>query len=118
MEQTLRIPFPFESCMSSVACDMEEVSSESLRKMHDKEEITPEASWTAVTKGKGKEVWRLEPEGETETPEVTVWWNEAEGVSVNLEGESHQGQTQVKILEGKEKRQVKRVRRLKSSKGK
>ena len=60
MEQTLRIHFPFESCMSSVACDMEEVSSESLRKMHDKEEITPEASWTAVTKGKGKEVWRLE----------------------------------------------------------
>ena len=37
---------------------------------------------------------------------------------MNLEGESHQGQTQVKILEGKEKRQVKRVRRLKSSKGK
>ena len=26
---------------------------------------------SAVTKGKGKEVWRLEPEGEAENPEVT-----------------------------------------------
>ena len=44
----------FESCSSSMACDMEEVSSESSRKMEDKEETTSEASWTAVTRGKGK----------------------------------------------------------------
>ena len=47
-----------------MACDMEEAGSESSRKMKDKEETTSEVSWTAVTKGKEKEVWRLEPEGE------------------------------------------------------
>ena len=46
----------FESCSSSMACDMEEVSSESSKKMKDMDEITSEASWTAVTKGKEKEV--------------------------------------------------------------
>ena len=46
----------FESCSFSMACDMEEVNSESSRKMQDKEETTSEASWTAVTKGKGNEV--------------------------------------------------------------
>ena len=73
----------FESCRSSVVGDMVEVSSESSRKMQDKEETTPEASWTAVTDRKEKDGWRLEPEGETETPEVIVMWNEAEGVLVN-----------------------------------
>ena len=52
-----------ESCSSSMAGDMEEVCSESSRKMKDMEETTSEASWTTVTKGKGTEVWRLEPEG-------------------------------------------------------
>ena len=67
---------------------MEEVCSKSSRKMQDKEETTSEASWTAVTKVKEKDVLRLELEGEAEKPEVTVLWNEAEGVSVNPEGES------------------------------
>ena len=52
-----------EPCSSSMAGDMEEVSSESSRKMKDMEETTPEAWWKNVTKGKGQEVWRLEPEG-------------------------------------------------------
>ena len=39
----------FELSRSSVVDDMEEVSSESSRKMQDKEETTPEASWAAVT---------------------------------------------------------------------
>ena len=39
-----------ESCSSSIACDMEDVGSESSRKMREKEESTSEASWTAVTK--------------------------------------------------------------------
>ena len=42
------------SCSSSNACDIEEVSSESLKKMKDTDEITSEASWTAVTKEKEK----------------------------------------------------------------
>ena len=83
----------FESCSSSMSCDMEEVSSESSKMMKDVEETTSEASWTAVTKGKGKELWRLDPEGEAEKPEVTVLWNEAEGVSVNPEGKFHHEQT-------------------------
>ena len=55
----------FESCSLSMTCDMEEVCSESSRKMQemqDKEKTTFEASWTAVTKGKEQKVWRLEPE--------------------------------------------------------
>ena len=48
-----------ESC--SLSREKEEASSESSRKMQDKEETTSEASWTAVTKGQKKEVWRLEP---------------------------------------------------------
>ena len=59
----------FESCRSSVTDDMEEVSSESSKKMED---TTPDGSWAAVTGRKEKEGWRLEPEGETETPEVIV----------------------------------------------
>ena len=43
-----------ESCSSSMACDMEEVGSESSRKMRDKEGTTSEASWTAVTQAKEK----------------------------------------------------------------
>ena len=86
----------FESCRSSVVDDMEEVSSESSRKMQDKEEATPEASWVAVTGRKEKEGWRLEPEGETETPEVIVLWSEAEGVPANVDGESHHERAQAK----------------------
>ena len=45
-----------------MACDMEEVSSESSkRRMKDMDETTSEASWTAVTKGKEREVWSLKP---------------------------------------------------------
>ena len=83
----------FESYSSSLACDMEEVSSESLRKMQDKEETTSEASWTAVTRGKGKDAWRLEPEGEEEKPEVTVLWNEAEGGRADTSKHHEKGKT-------------------------
>ena len=53
----------FESFSSSMACDMEEMSSESSEKMKDMDETTPEASWTAVTKGKEQQPWSLEPVG-------------------------------------------------------
>ena len=49
-----------------------------------------------------KEEGRLEPEGETETPEVTVLWNEAEGVDVNPEGEKPlRADTSKRYWEGK-----------------
>ena len=57
--------------------------------MKDMEETKSEASWTTVTKGKEKEVWRLEREGEAEKPEAIGLWREVKGVSVNPEGESH-----------------------------
>ena len=53
-----------ESYLSSLTCDMEEACFESSRKMQDMEGTTYENSWTAVTRGKEEEVWRLEPEGE------------------------------------------------------
>ena len=37
-----------------------------------------------------------EPEGETETLEVIVLWNEADGVSVNPEGEAPRADTSKK----------------------
>ena len=75
--------------------------------MQDKEETSSEASWTAVTKGKETEVWRLEPEGEAERLESTVPWNGVEGVSVNLEGESSHGQERAKIVSEGKKSQTK-----------
>ena len=86
-----------ESCSPSMACDMDEAGSESSRKMKDKEETTSEASWTAVTKGKEKKVWRLESEGEAEKPEATAQWSGVKGVCVNPEGESCHGQAQAKM---------------------
>ena len=80
-----------ESCSSSMACVMEEAGSEFSRKMKDKEETT------AVTKGKEKEVWRLEPEGEAEKPEATARWSGVKGVSVSPGGESRHGQARAKM---------------------
>ena len=62
----------FEPCRSSVVDDMEEVSSESSRKMQDKEETTPEASWAAVTGRKEKEEWRLERDGHGDAGSRTI----------------------------------------------
>ena len=64
----------FESCRSSVVDDMEEVSSESSRKMQDEQEATSEASWN-VKGSKEEDGWRLEPDGETETPDVIVFFD-------------------------------------------
>ena len=72
----------FESCRSSAVDHMEEKSPESPRKMQDEQEAMIETSWNA-TRGRGEDGWRLEPEGETGTPEVIVLWNEAEGVPAN-----------------------------------
>ena len=60
----------FESCSFSMACDMEEVCSESSKKMKDVDETTSEA------RGKEKEVRRLEPEGEAEKPEARGLWGD------------------------------------------
>ena len=86
-----------ELCAPSRACDREEVVSDSWRTMQEREETMSEASWIAMTKGKGKETWRLEPEGEAERQEATVPWNVAEGFSVNPQGEGRHEQVRAKI---------------------
>ena len=65
---------------------MEEVSSESSKKMKDMEETTSEASWTTVTKGKEKGVWSLEPEGEAEKLGAIDPGSEVKCFSVNPDG--------------------------------
>ena len=69
-----------------MAGDTEEECSESSRKMKDMEETTSGASWTAAIKGKEKEVWRLEPEGEAEEPEATGLGSEVKDFFVEKEG--------------------------------
>ena len=66
---------------------IEEVCSESSRKMKDMEDTTSEASWNTVKKGK-QDVWRPELEGEAVKPEAIGLVNEVKDVSVNPEGES------------------------------
>ena len=81
-ERTYRTFSPFESCRSSAVDYIKEISPESPRKMQDEQEPTSEASWNA--KRGEEDGWRLEPEGETETPETIVFfWNEVEGVPVD-----------------------------------
>ena len=46
---------------------IEETGPESPRKMQDVQVVVSETSWNA-TRGKEEDGWRLEPEGETETP--------------------------------------------------
>ena len=65
--------------------------------MQDKEKTTSEGLWTAVTKGKEKKVWRLEPEGEAERPDARVPGNGVEGVSVTPEGQGRHGKVRAKI---------------------
>ena len=65
-----------------------------------------------MTKGKGKYAWRLERDGEAEKLEVTVLWNEAEGVSVNPEGESHHEQSRAKVTRREREDQAKIGRKV------
>ena len=53
-----------------------------------------EAMWDETKKEEAEGEWRLELEGETETREIIVVLHEAEGVSVNLNGEGHHERAQ------------------------
>ena len=61
--------------------------------------------------------WRLEPEGETETPETVVLWSEVEGVFGNPDGEGRHDRVQVKSFgmeseaPGEEGEEVKSLKR-------
>ena len=84
-----------ESCRPSAVDFVEEISPESPREMQDEQEVTSETSWNA-TRGKDVDEWRLEPEGETETPETKALWNSVEGVPGYPDGEGRHERVQVK----------------------
>ena len=71
--------------------------SDARDKVKDTDETTSEASWTAVTRGKEKEVWSLEREGEAEKPEATGLGSEVKGISVNPEVESRHRDVRAKM---------------------
>ena len=77
----LQHPTSSEPCRPSVVDYDEEMALEPPRKR-------PE--WEA--RGREKNAWRLEPEGETEVPETVI---------VDFNGEGHQGRGQVKTTEVK-----------------
>ena len=51
---------------------------------------------TEWTEARGREAWRLEPEGETEMRETGVVADGVDGINVDLNGEGHQERGQVK----------------------
>ena len=46
----------------------------------------------------GEEAWRLEPEGETEVPEIIIVSDAVESSKVDLDGKSHHEQAEAIIL--------------------
>ena len=94
-EADLQDLLSFELCRSSAVDHIEEISPESPRKVQDEQEVTSEASWTA-TGGKEEDGRRLEPEGETETPETKVLWTVVEGVPGYPDGEGRHERVQVR----------------------
>ena len=74
---------------------MEETSPEAPRKMQDKQVVTREG-FVECDGGKEEDGWRLEPEGETKTPETKVLWNGVEGVPGYPDGEGRHEPVQVK----------------------
>ena len=64
------------------------MSLESPGRMQDEQEVMSETSGNA-TRGRGEDVWRLEPEWETETLETNIFWDGVEGVPGNPDGEGH-----------------------------
>ena len=65
-----------------------------------------------MTKGKEKEVWRLEPEGEAEKLEATGLWSEVKGVSVNPEGENRHRHARAKMARKERENQTKMEKKV------
>ena len=73
----------FQSCRSSAV------------ERQDVQEVMGEIAGNA-TRGRGEDAWRLEQEGDTETPETRVVTDGVEGVHVDLNGECHHARGQEK----------------------
>ena len=92
-----------ESCRLSAVDHVEDASPESQRKMQDEQEVMSETSGN-LTRRRGEDGWRLEPERETGTLETNVFWHGMEGVPEYLDGEGHHERGQVKSSRRERKR--------------
>ena len=65
-----------------------------------------------MTKGKQKDVWRLEPEGEAEMLEAKGLWSGVKGVSVNPEGESRHRYARAKMARKERENQTRMEKKV------
>ena len=78
-EMDLQHPFSSESCRSSTVDHDEEMTLESPKKRQEVQEVMEETEWKEA-RGREEDAWRLEPEGETEMPEIRVVADGFEGM--------------------------------------
>ena len=67
-----------------MAFDADEVMSASSKMAKDADEAMSESSWTALAKGKERDWWSIDLEGDMEKLEVVGPWSRTEGRSVDL----------------------------------
>ena len=94
-EMALQYPSSSESGRSSTVDHVEEMTMKSPRKIQDVQEVMEETARKA-SRGREKNAWGLELEGEAETLETRVVSNGVEGVHVDFNGEGHHERGQVK----------------------
>ena len=97
----------FESCSSFPAFDIEEDRSDSSEMTKDMDEAMSGSSWTALARGRERDWWSSEPEGEVEKPEVIGLWSATEGVSTDPEGEGSHSMIRTKITREHREEQMK-----------
>ena len=92
---------------------VEEMGLEPPRKIQDVQVVMSETAGKA-TRGRGRDAWRLEPEGETETPETKVVSNGVEGVRADpgrrerVQAKNSRRQSEAPGEEGEEMKSPKR----------
>ena len=77
----------FGSCSSSLALHTDEAMSASSRMAQKVDEAMSESSWTALAKGKDRDKWTIDLEGEVEKLEARGPWSGTEGDPVEFKGE-------------------------------
>ena len=92
-----------EACSSSFAPNTVEAMSASSRMAQEVDKAISEESWTALAKGKERDWWSIDLEGEVKELEVGGPWTLTEGNSMDPEGEmNHQP-------DGKKRLQLKKI---------
>ena len=75
------------SCSSSLALHTDEAMSASSRMAHEVDEAMSETYWTALAKGKERDWWSIDLEGDVEKLEASGPWSGTKGDSVEPKGE-------------------------------